>query len=366
MTIYRASEMPLAFKCGGSVRLPVVRARETHDAADVGTAVHAALRSLVETGAVNWDALPGIAASYGANPDEVRMLVAIGAKLWPQIEASFPDALTEVALDSYGLAGHADIISIVEDVGRIGDWKSGRKDANYQHQMRAYGSLLLQYHPSLRECTVTLIWLRDQEIENYTVTRADAEAWWVEYDARVVNWDGVFRVGAHCQHCPRSHECEAANAMVRRDVAAFTDSPIVTRVESELAIMAPERIIDLYEKAALIESYAERVRRAIKRYVQDGNEVETADGSRLELKTENRRSLEPLKAWPVLEDTAAFTSQDFAACIDMRISRVEKVLASKSPRGQGAAAVRKLSAALEAAGAIETTEVQTLAVKRAR
>jgi hypothetical protein len=361
--------MPLAFKCGGSVRLPVVRARETHDAADVGTAVHAALRSLVETGSVNWDALPGIAASYGANYDEVRMLVAIGAKLWPQIEASFPDALTEVplwvALEK-DLTGHADILSIVEDVGRIGDWKSGRKDANYQHQMRAYGALLLESYASLRECTVTLIWLRDQEIENYTVTRADAESWWLEYDTRVVNWDGIFRVGAHCQHCPRSHECEAANAMVRRDVAAFTDSPIVTRVESELAVMAPEQIIDLYEKAALVESYAERVRRAIKHYVQAGHQVEAADGSKLELKTENRRSLEPLKAWPVLEDTAAFTSQDFAACIDMRISRVEKVLASKSPRGQGAAAVRKLSAALEAAGAIETTEVQTLAVKRAR
>jgi len=108
------------------------------------------------------------------------------------------------------------------------------------------------------------------------------------------------------------------------------------------------------------------VKRAIKAHVMAGNEVEAADGSRLSLELENRRSLDPMKAWPVLEDSAGFTSQDFAACIDMRISRVEKVLAQKAGRGRGASAVRTLGAALEAAGAIETTEVQKLAIKRAR
>jgi len=122
--------------------------------------------------------------------------------------------------------------------------------------------------------------------------------------------------------------------LVRRDVAAFTDSPLVVRAESELAIMEAAQIIDLYEK-----SRAGRVLRRPGETRDQGacdgwptkSRPRTAAGYHSNSRTAGRST--PWKAWPVLEDSAGFTSQDFAACIDMRISRVEKVLAQKAGRG---------------------------------
>jgi hypothetical protein len=229
--------------------------------------------------------------------------------------------------------------------------------------MRAYGALLLLEDQALTEVTVTVIWLRDGDIENYTLTRADAEAWLRALIERVVEWDGVYEPGLHCGHCPRSHECEAANALVRRDVAAMSDRELVARAECELELMEPDQIVGLLAKADLVADYAERVRSAIKKHVLTHGDI-VANGVRLTIETEEQRKLAPAAAWPVLE-AAGFSDDDFARVLDLKITRVEKVVAEKAGRGKGAAAVRRLSKELEEAGAIELKEVKKLARKRA-
>lgn len=362
----RASAMPLAFRCAASVRRSAIPIDETHEAGDVGTAVHAALRRLAERGSVDWDGLPELAAQYGANLDDVRALCAMATKLWPRVSASFGRSLTEVELEytfaGFTLTGHMDLVSVSGDVARGGDWKSGRVDSDYSEQMKAYGTLILLNYPQLREVTVTIIWLRDGEIENYTLTRADAIAWAQRFEREVVQWDGVYKAGNHCKFCPRSHECEAANALVRRDVAAIADKSIVARAESELAVMAPDEIVSIYEKASLVEAYAKRVREAVKLHVLNHGDV-VADGARLTIQREKRRQLNPLQAWPVLE-SVGFEDEDFASVMDLRVSRVEKRVREKAGKGNGAHAVRVLDAALRDAGAVEINEIEKLVQKR--
>lgn len=355
--------MPLGFRCPGAVRVPKLRVSEVSEPADLGSAGHEALRPLVELGGVQWEQLPAIAARWAVDLDDLRIICATGTKLWQTVAPSFPEALTELPYEveiapGVVLTGHVDILSVTGHVARAADWKTGRKDSDYRQQMRAYGAMVLLGEPELTECTATILWTREGDIENYTMTRAEADAWLLDVRDTVLEWDGVFRPGAHCQHCPRSHECGAANALARRDVAAILDVDIA----AGLAEMEPAQIVELYRKASAVAKYAERTRDAIKAHVVATGDIQGADG-RLTIETEDRRGLDTLAAWPVLE-AQGFTDVDFAACVDVRISHVERRVAERAGRGKGAGAVRTLAQQLTAAGAIRTKQTKKLVEKR--
>jgi len=364
----RASAMPSAFKCPGAIRTEGLLVDESHPSAGIGTAAHAALQALAETGSVQWSEVSGIAKQHGVPEQDVRILCAQASKLWAQVKDSFRDAMSEVPLSAaltpqVTLTGHADLLAIGGRAARMGDWKTGFKDADYSHQMRAYGTLVLLDNRDLDEVTVTVLWVRDQQIENYTMTRKDAHAWIQRLQSEVINWDGVFRPGSHCQYCRRSHECEAANAMARRDIAVLTDRNVVGRAECELTLMSPGEIVELERKASLVTNYAGRVRDAIRKHVIDHGDV-VADGVRLTIATEQRREIDPLKAWPVLESTG-FTDEEFAQCVEIRASKMDKAVAAKAGRGKGAKAIRELKAKLENADAIGVREIKKLSARRA-
>lgn len=359
----RASAMPRAVLCPGSVRRGRLLIDATSEPADLGSAAHEAFRPLAEGVAIEWDSLPGIADRWNVSAEELRMLVALARKLWDRVKDSFKDALTEVPLSTaiapgVELTGHADLVSISGRAARIGDWKTGRKDSDYSHQMRAYAALALRDNPDLEEATATILWVRDGEIENYTMTRADAEAWLHAVRQRVVEWDGVYRTGSHCSYCPRLHECEASTAMARRDAATLLDVDAVTAIAS----MDPERVVELYQKVLLVEQCAERVREAVRVRASADGPI-TANGFAIGLEPEERRSLDVLKAWPVLE-AQDFTDEDYAACIEIRPAKLDKVVAQKAGRGKGAAAVRALTERLEQADAVKKNTVQKLVVRR--
>lgn len=362
----RASGMPLAFTCPASMR-PELRVDPPNDAAAMGSCGHVALRRLAERGAVDWDSLPELAREYGdLDLEELRALCALGAKLWERVRESFPGSIGEadlkLELEGAVLTGHMDLVSIAGDVARIGDWKLGRVDRNHEHQMRAYCALVLLTYPSLREATGTILWVRDQEIENYTVSRADAVAWAERVEREVVRWDGTYRPGGHCEHCPRSHECAAANARLRRDVAIIADKDLVSRVENELLAMPPDEVVALVEKARTVEKLAARVCAAVKAHVLEHGDI-VAENGRLTIETSEPRKLDPLKAWPVLEDVG-FADEDFAAVVKISVSKAEKVIATKAGRGKGAAAVRAFGDALAKAGAVSTETIEKLVQKR--
>lgn len=368
MRILRASSMPLGFICPAALQPSVLPIREEHDAADVGTVTHEAVRPLAEKGAVDWDGLPALCLERGVSLDEVRMLCALATKLWHQVKDSFSGARTEVELTTeiapgVTLSGHVDLLSTARTVARAADWKSGRKDADYGDQMRAYGALVLLDNPWLTEVTVTVLWIREQEIENYTMTRHQALTWVDELLCSVVEWDGVYHTGKHCDHCPRNHECAAANALVRRDVAAIADKELLGLAETALASMSGDEIVELHRKAETVAKYADRVHEAIKAHIVENGDI-VGKGVRLSVVTETRRELNTLEAWPVLEK-AGFQDEDFAKCINLRITQVEKCIAAKAGKGNGAAAMRDITEKLKSAGAVLTNERRKLAQKRA-
>lgn len=363
----RCSALPLAFRCAAAIRPSAIPMNASNDAANDGTAVHEVLRSLPTTDRLDWDAIPEIAKRFNATPGDVRMLAAQGVKLWNQVKESFRGAMTEVDLryeivPGVFLTGHADMLAIAQRAMRVADWKSGRKDRDHSQQFKGYAVLSLLASEDIDEVTSTGLWIRDQEIENYTLDRAAAIRWKNDLIERVIEWDGVYRPGSHCAYCPRNHECDAANALVRRDVAAIADKSLVARVESELALMSDSEKVAIFQKADLVVKFAERVRAAVKAYVETNGDI-VADGVRLTIATENRRDIDPQKAWPILA-AAGFDDTDFAEVMTFGASKIDAVIRHKADKGKGASAVRELDAKLRAAGAIDTRTINKLTEKR--
>lgn len=367
--VLRCSALPLAFLCPGSVRSGDVAINETNDAARGGTAAHDGLATLVTRGAVDWDGVPELASRYNVEEPELRMLLSRGARLWAEVSGSFPDPLTEVELvyedEHLRLTGTADIIGRSADTVHVGDWKSGRVDNSYREQLLGYAALALYNGTTLESSTAGVLWVRETEYEHYTLERRDLPVWRERLQKEVVDWDGTFRPGSHCAHCPRNHECPAATALVRRDVAAIADEELVARVEDvdALAAMHPDELVTLLGKADLVSDYAARVRSAIRAHVIRNGDV-VGCGKRLTLQHEDRRKLLTLATFPVLE-AAGFDDNDLSKVIDISAAKAEKVVAAKAGKGKGAGAVRELQASLKAAGAIEVGTVTKLVVKRA-
>jgi hypothetical protein len=365
----RCSALPLAFRCGGSVRRGQVELNEISDAADMGSAGHEAARSLAETGRVDWDALPGLARRRGVDEGELRALMAMAQKLWNEVGESFPGAETEVEMWHEGvgvvLTGHADVLARSGREVRIGDWKFGRKDANYCEQLLGYCVLALLSDPSLEKATAGVLWVRDLEYEHYTLSREQIRTWQARLYTEVVSWDGTFRPGPHCTYCPRNHECPAANALVRRDVAALADRALVASAEAEDALerFTPDQLVELVERADTVQRYAERVRRAVKEHVERAGGEIAGSERKLAIVREQRRRADVVAAFGVLE-AVGFEDPEFNVVLDLSLPKAERIVATRAGRGNGAAAVRELRAAFEQAKAIDTESVTKLVTRR--
>jgi hypothetical protein len=365
--LLRASALVLAFRCPGSIRDTPIRLNESNEAARLGSAGHKLNESLPRTGTIDWSQIDIIADEYDCDSNDLRYICARSEQLWHKIKDSFPNALTEIAVDyemSIGglkLTGTLDGVSISGDVARCWDWKCGRLDTDYYHQMMAYASMIILKFPQIREVTITILWVRTNEIENYTVSRENAEAWMRRVETEVIQWDGVYRPSEKCVHCPRFYECSAANALARSHAASILAVDIDT-LEARLAMMPPDQLIELKRKAKMVRQLAEISEKAIRNLLENKGEIIGTD-TKLMLNAEPRSEIDPIIAWPIIEETG-FSEDDWQSSVKIRNTELKKRIARNAGRGNGKAAVAKLMQKLDAAGAVETTSILKVEERR--
>lgn len=366
----RCSSLPLAFRCPGSTRRGAVPVNESHGAADTGTAGHEGHAAMVRLGAVDWDGVPALARQYEVDEQELRVLLALGQKLWAQVRESFPHASVEVPLKHQlgrvVLTGHPDVLAASGTVLRILDWKDGRLDKDYREQLLGYCALGLLVTSGATSAESAIGWVRDGELESHTMDRAGLYAWMQRVEDEIVQWDGTFHPGTHCHYCPRSHECPAANALARRDFAIVADKDLPGRIEDgptlrEMIQHEPEKVVELLERADLAAKVADRVRAAIKEEVLRAGDI-IGGGKRLTLQKKERRHLNVLQAFPILQ--GKLEDPEMAEVIDISLPKAEKIVGDKAGKGNGARAKRELVAELAQAGAIETSTTVSLIVRR--
>jgi hypothetical protein len=360
----RCSSLPMAFKCGGSVRPSAVEINPTNDQAELGTTTHKPLAVLVRTGRVDWSSLPELARGQRFKLGELRALVAGGARLWWRIRDSFPDAEAEVPLmrrgPGYVLTGHVDVRARGRRTSKVADWKGGRLDSDYREQLLGYAALELFDEPELDEAAGGILWIRDQDFEPYGLRRNQLEAWEERLIKEVVQWNGVYRPGSHCTYCRRRHECPAANALARHDVAAIRDNDPETL---DLDKLTPDEWIALVVLAREVEKKAQRVIRRIREAVIDRGDV-VGEAQHLTLQHDEERNIDVAKAWPILAEAWGFGDAEAAQVLRLAISEAESIIRKRAPSRKGAAHVRELTAQLEAAGAVTKSTTTKLIVRR--
>lgn len=352
--VIRCSSLPMLLKCGHSQDAAELAIEAAIEAADIGTAVHDAMRSVVFDSTLD---IPLIALRHGVDEKDLAPLVWYGRSAWQELRASFPEPEVEVDVDAecdgFELRGHVDLLSISGEHVRFLDWKSGRKEeADYYPQLAAYAACLF----TLQRCTTvtaTVVWLRSQTVETYTFTESTVRAFMDRVYA-ALSPDAPFRYGEHCGYCRRSHECPALVANARRDLAIFSR----TDVDTAVAQATPQELVSIRRRAKALVAFEKSLDQAIRRRVAEGP-LDSGDGYMLSLVEENgQREVNTLKAWPILQKH--LTDEELAGCVEVSAKAVDDVVGKKAGKGKGAAAKRALAEEFKAAEAITQPRIMKL------
>jgi hypothetical protein len=331
----------------------------SHEAATAGTAAHEAMRAVVSGLDPDLDEL---ARRHGVDRDELGRLVWYGRKIWTELAPSFPDPETEVTVTGGSLTGHVDLLSLYRsdptlvlcDRAAGIDWKSGRKDSDYFHQVAGYAYCVLSEHSEVDEITFSVAWLRDCEVETYVFTRVQLEAWRAGL-VNAMDSPDDFRTGPQCECCPRSTNCPALMAVVRRDVEMFSAEEPGALLDGA----TPDQLIAVLRRAKSVAKFAEGAEKLIRERVRASGPLVGSDGTKIALVEEpGARVIDTALAWPVLQER--LTDDEIAKAVKVSITKAQDAVAEKAPpRGKGAAK-KELSEALDAAGAVTQTTIEKL------
>lgn len=368
-TTTRCSALPIAWSCAESQNAAPdeVRINQSSEPAEVGTAAHRWLASYVK--GIELDKRQ-IAQEHGCDVDELSMLCAMGLKVLGQIKekigAVWWDALqTEVPLsakldDWLSIVGTADLLGRDSRTALVTDYKTGRIDSEYAHQLRGYAYCALDHFgPEVSEVVAITAWLREGYWDIERFTRAQIRDWADEYRKRIRNGRGIFNPGSHCGYCSRKTNCPARQALIRQTVADLSveGAPVVAWTPETRAALGPQ-IGTMYGRVKLIEKAAEDFRDTLRADIEQHGPISIGGGRQLALTPVNRRELDVAKARPVL---ASFVTQDeIDAATKISVSAIEKAAVEKPPKGKGAQTKRDMTAALEAAQAITVNTTYSL------
>lgn len=360
----RASAVPLFMRCAASVERPEgeVRIDPYSDAAELGTAVHAALRD--PEGEIP-------KPPPGVDEREYYMLVRFGLQAWEQIGKDFGNDQADCEIEAqsriagrFQINGHIDRIKIAKDAIRILDWKSGRVESDVWPQMMAYALLAIgiwsrhskQPSHEAPPVTIVVVWLRERVLDVREFTFVDIEHWVDLSVLPQVDRLDTYSPGPHCIHCPRSATCPGRSAWQVGAIAAMGDGSLV-RLPQDVRELGPF-LKHTLEHARAVAKAADQTVQAIRDLVHQHGQLPTVEGKALKLVSSERREVDPLRAWPVLE--GRLTHEQIADAMKLSIGALEAGVVKNAVRGKGGVAKRELTDALTQAGAIKTETSWTL------
>ncbi len=358
----RCSSLPLLFACRPAIDGDL-RIDERNEAADLGNAAHEAMEAVV--GGLRPD-LDAIAKRWTCNRDELGRLAWYGAKAWEVLAPSFPNDEEHTRLSEsfvgctgpgFELTGHMDMHTICSDgTARTVDWKTGRVDRDYYHQLAGYAACLMS-DPNIHEVTASVVWLRSQEIETYTITRAVLDQWLARLVVQLERTQ--YSTGRHCEHCQRSHACPAVQAKAREGIVVLSDGSAAA-----LDGLPSDRVVALYRQAKLVEKMAESMVASIRLHVIQHGPQDSGDGTALQIIEESGgREIDVAKAWSAIQQRLP-EADAMASVLKVSATALDDAVAKAAGRGNGAAAKRALAADLEAAGAVTMKRIQKLSERR--
>jgi hypothetical protein len=344
-----------------------VQTNPTSPEAKLGTAVHEALASMIDRLVPYEDVL---ALAPPNDIDEFERLYWAGVRAWEQLRQWFPDPECEFELSAervgLSLTGHADVLSSDKTEARVIDWKTGYRQSDYREQLRGYAWCLTSGNPLYFErARVWTVWLREGVADVEVFERADLERWAADLAVRLnlpaaaVTYNPS---AENCRYCPRALTCPARRALLRQ-IAVDADN-----YEDTWHVHPGWTGDDLHaarERCKMLRDECEAIEAQIKVEVGlRGGSAPLADGRELRLRREERRKIKATeKSTAILAQH--IRTEDLFDCYTIGKTVVEAAVKANAPRGQKGSAVKELFDRLDAAGAIETTFIEKLEIRKA-
>lgn len=359
----RASSADRAWACSASVPTDSdVIIDNAGDVARLGQAVHHWVSKYVGGDPVESD---DIADAHGVDIHDLSPCVAYAKRFLSEYSRFFPNARAEVSTwavcDDVRIEGTIDLVSSVPPTLRVADFKSGYKEPQAWHQIKAYLWMESTKGPhSLKEhFEGWVVWLRDRSFEKRTFTRVELKTWAEALADRIKKGRGSFYPGTHCEYCWRRSDCPGLREYARRQIAMLTDGTLESLAWTpETRALMAHKIVENVRIVRDAIKHADAFIEAVKADIVEHGALQTGDGIALAMVAQPIRELDPEKAWPILSDR--LTDEEMSGCVKLSITAVEKTVGAKAGKGKGAAAKRDLGDALEAVHAIEMKNRWTL------
>ena len=368
----RCSGLPLTMLCAASLDQQGPRI-ETGDqeAAVLGTAAHLVLTRWID-GDRDYDP-DEVASTLDVDPGELGLLCRFGWQAWERVRHHFAHPQTELPLehtaDGITLSGHLDVLS---DAGLrlyIADWKTGRVDADHEHQLRGYAWLALANHPEAAGVSAVSIRVRDGIADWHSWDREEMSRWWQRLVAHVRDRD-TFRPGRHCGHCPRGATCQAKTDLLVQMASSLIPAHEAMRLPKAEAMreisgqLTDLQLVQLHLASRAVRVAVEIASDIVRAEVQrrGGRVTDPAINEMLELRDQVQRHIDYAAGRQVLEEE--FEPEALARCLDVRKTRVEEEVKASAGKGQKGRAVKELMERLDAVGAITRKTITRLEVTR--
>lgn len=353
----RCSSLPLISKCPAAAQQPQYAVRQIDEsAANVGSAVHLAMEQVASRGQSIPAACEQAAWKYHVDVNDVRVLVYLAAQVWESIKEFFPAPHFEVELatDDMALVGHPDVVSYDDMLHRVSilDYKSGRVDFDHRAQVVGYAYLAMQKYPEAESAYVAVARVREQVIDGVILSREEVEKE-IAGILEAIKRPTEFIRGEHCRYCPRSHECPAKTQIMAQ--AAVSLAPWAKSLPTD---RAPEVMANVLEQCKLLEDAIAAARWAIKTDVHAaGGSIQLSDGREIVLVEQERSTIDYCIGEDVLRK---YVGDVLPSALEVGIGKLKKIVGRKG----GGRAVSEMYDELEQCGAITTTVVDRLEVRR--
>jgi len=186
-------------------------------------------------------------------------------------------------------------------------------------------------------------YLRTGIIDTVEITQQMLTEWVIKYQVQMGS--SIYRIGDHCQYCPRKYECEAVAVLRKNSIAAFGSNLPDTH----------EKLAELYPQSQALADVLAGYNRALRAVIaQHPDGLPIGDGKRLFLETVTKQTITGEAVDTISGIYGWRTSVTIGKTKLMDLVRIG------AEKGKKKEACDNLMKELEDAGCVETTEYQKL------
>jgi hypothetical protein len=376
----RASQLPVVSRCSAVAYYMHNGALDSEPGeapsapAMSGTAIHAALDTLITEGRIDIDSIPD---SQRWKFFRLRRLLLEG---WP--ERGMPplkplieqcERVTEELLQDGFMSGHPDLMChhAASETLYVFDWKTGHTSYSHVEQLLGYAALATRCKPwGWKRAVMFQVNVAQEADDVWQATRADVVRWYsglkdrvnasrtAPEAPRIADHTLDLGSGGHCQRCPVQGACTAVSHRLA-GVKAFVDGE---GFAGQIQKLRPDDVVRFYGALQAMEERIRQAKEAVRvRVAADGGTVDGGDAGRLELQSLRKTVPVPYEYAALLSAGAVLPDMTVAEAVKVYEINHKEVLAAVRARAKKAGRAMKEAeeeavALLTAGGALLVTE----------